>query len=200
MGARSGAEADRSRADQARSPAFPGPAEGICASCSQQNKGNRLFAMMQSWILVMRLTIRTSGPRGSTSPSVDELKSESRARLALPEHADKLKSELRWLFDEESLKDTNDADANFYQLIFTPPYESRRTQPSEHLWAYMKNFVASSFCRGRGMPLLRQQVRAGFYGAVNHSAVDADFCHRPCSTTSTNGSRRTISLVANCYL
>ncbi len=80
------------------------------------------FAMMQSWILVMRLTIRSSGPRGSTSPSVDELKSEIRDRLALPEHANKLKSELRWLFEEESLKDTNNADANFHQLIFTPPY------------------------------------------------------------------------------
>ena len=111
-----------------------------------------------------------------SSPGLEELKAAIKAQLELPEHADKLKSELVLQFEKESLADTNSANPHFHKVIFTPPYESR-TQPSEHLWAYAKNFVGASYCRGRGIPVLRQQVRQGFYGdGDKHTAVDAKFC------------------------
>ena len=111
----------------------------------------------------------------STSPSAEELKAAIQALLATPVHADKLKSELRLLFEAESLKDSSGQEQHFHQVIFTPTAESR-TQPSEHLWAYAKKFVAANFCRGRGLKVLRDQLRVGFYGAGTHAVVDAKFC------------------------
>jgi len=60
-----------------------------------------------------------------------------------------------------------------YQLIYTPPYLPD-VQPIERAWAYVKNYVASRFTRGRTMQELLAQIRQGFYGdGKDHVGLDA---------------------------
>ena len=108
----------------------------------------------------------------SAIPTQKELEAEFKRLLALPEHKELLKSELVKKLEFESLEDTDQTDRYYHRLIFTPPYRPR-TQPCEHLWAYVKNYTASQYHEGRGLVPLREQVRRGFYGdGERHKPAD----------------------------
>jgi hypothetical protein len=96
----------------------------------------------------------------------------------LAKNADKTESDLVKIFREHSLADSKGKDPNFHVLIFTAPYEFS-TQPIEKVWAYSKNYVARSFCKGRGLSILREQIRKGFYGdGLRHGALDVHLARK----------------------
>lgn len=103
---------------------------------------------------------------GRAAPTNVELKAALQAYLdAHPEHQ---RSRAQKQFDAEG-----------WQLIFTPPYNSE-CQPIEKVWAYVKGFVARAYQEGRTLEMLRQQTLDGFYGAEggSHAGVSSDLCSK----------------------
>lgn len=103
---------------------------------------------------------------GRSAPTNVELKAALQAYLdAHPEHQ---RSRAQKQFDAEG-----------WQLIFTPPYNSE-CQPIEKVWAYVKGFVARAYKEGRTLEMLRQQTLDGFYGAQDggHAGVSPELCSK----------------------
>jgi transposase len=68
-------------------------------------------------------------------------------------------------------------DAEGWQLLFTPPYNSE-CQPIEMVWAKVKKFVANQYTSDRTMEAARLQTLDGFYGygEENYAGVTSEFC------------------------
>jgi hypothetical protein len=101
---------------------------------------------------------------GRSAPKNDELKAALQEYLdAHPQHQ---RSRAQKAFDAEG-----------WQLIFTPPYNSE-CQPIEKIWANVKGHVARAYEVGRSLEMLRQQTLDGFYGTADgsHAGISPELC------------------------
>ena len=93
-----------------------------------------------------------NGFRGTGGPKAEWL------RMAVNEYLQKYYPELQC-----TLLKTYFSKKDGWKLVFTVPYWAS-SQPIEQVWAYIKNYVALRWFKGRRMNQLRSQILCGMYG------------------------------------